>query len=68
MIKTNEYLYGSDVEVPSLDAEVIMRRIELLSDHLSELLEQSYHTRDRTRVAAVLKAISFWQKMVKETL
>ncbi len=68
MIKTNKYLYGSDVEVPSLDAEVIMRRIELLSDHLSELLEHSYHTRDGERVDAVLKAINFWQKMIKETM
>jgi len=64
---SDEYLYGSDVEVPKLDAEVVMRRIELLSDNLSELLDHSYHIRDTKRVDAVLKALKFWQRMAKES-
>ena len=61
-LKSNEYLYGSDVEVPEFPQDVIMRRIELLNDNLRELLEHSYYTRDNDRVAAVLKAIDFWNK------
>jgi len=66
MLKTNKYLYGSEIEVPPLDVEVILRRIELLCEHLDKLLEHSYHVRDQERVEAVLKAIKFWQKMIKE--
>ena len=62
----NEYLYGKDVEIPQLDTNVIMRRIELLSNNLSELLEHSYYTRDTRRVDAVLKAMKYWQDMIVE--
>lgn len=60
---TNTYLYGTDVIVPELPADVCMRRIELLKEHLEELLEHSYHTRDNDRVRDVLKAINFWQDL-----
>jgi len=41
---TNEYLYGKDIDVPEIPEDIIMRRIELLKEHLEELLEHSYHT------------------------
>jgi hypothetical protein len=59
----NEYLYGSDVEVPEIPGDIIVRRLELLQDNLRELLDHSYHTRDGERVNAVLKAIDFWEKI-----
>lgn len=59
----NEYLYGKDVEVPEIDRETVMRRLELLKEHLAELLGHSYYTRDGERVEAVLKAIKFWERM-----
>ena len=62
-MRTNEFLYGKDVEVPEIDRMIIIRRIELLKDNLAELLEVSYSKRDTERVAAVLKAVSFWENM-----
>ena len=62
----NEYLYGEDVEVPLLDAEVIMRRIALLKDHLEELYKPHYTKRDEARIRDVTKAVDYWQKMQKE--
>ena len=56
-----EYLYGADVEVPEIPPEILMRRLEALNDHLSELLDHSFHIRDNERVRAVLKAIKFWE-------
>ena len=55
-----EYLYGEDVELEPIPEDIAMRRIEALKDHLSELLDHSYHTRDGRRINAILKAISFW--------
>ena len=66
MPKTNEYLYGKDVEVPLLDAEVVMRRIELLEDHLEELYKPHYSERDETHIRSVVKAIGYWRDMQKE--
>lgn len=62
-MKNNAYLYGEDVEVPEIPAEVIVRRIELLKEHLEELLEIDYKTRDLERIRHVVKAISFWEKL-----
>jgi len=42
-MKTNEYLYGKDVEVPEIPPEVKMRRIELLNEKLEELLDVPFH-------------------------
>lgn len=58
---TNEYLYGEGVEVPPLDNYAIMRRLELLKEHLGELLSVDYRKRDFDRVRAVNKAITFWE-------
>jgi hypothetical protein len=60
------YLYGEDIEVPEIPADVVMRRIELLKEHLAELLEHSYHTRDGVRCNAIIKAIKFWENLDKE--
>jgi len=62
-ILDDEYLYGSDVEVPEIPRDIIMRRIEILRDNLEKLLNHSYHIRDNDRVRAILKAISFWGKI-----
>ena len=65
-MKTNNYLYGDDVEVSEIPADIVMRRIELLKDNLEILLDNSYHTRDNDRVTAVLKAIKHWENINKE--
>lgn len=62
-MKTNEWLYGQDIDVPEIPAYVITRRIELLKEHLEELLEASYKKREFSRVRDVLKAIDFWEDM-----
>ena len=66
MAKTNEYLYGKDVEVPLLDSEVVMRRIALLEDHLEELYKPHYSKRDEDRIRSVTKAADYWRDMQKE--
>ena len=58
-----EYLYGKDVEVPSIPADIIMRRVELLNDNLEELLDVPFFKRDGLRVNAVIKAKEFWLKI-----
>jgi len=65
-MKTNEYLYGSEVEVQEIPNDIVMRRLELLKEHLEQLLNHSYYTRDEERVRAVLKAISFWEDINKK--
>ena len=59
----HEYLYGKDAEVPSIPADIIMRRVELLNDHLEELLDVPFYKRDGKRVNAVIKAKEFWLKI-----
>ena len=66
MKHSNEYLYGEDVEVPALDAEVVMRRIELLKENREELYELHYTKRDEMRIRAIVKAINYWERMQKE--
>jgi len=61
-LKSNSYLYG-DAEVPEIPADIIMRRVELLEDNLCELLKTPYQTRDSARVAAVMKARTFWTSL-----
>ena len=61
-----EYLYGEDVEVVPVPQEVIMRRVEQLNDHLSELLEVDYRKRDGVRCNAIMRAIAFWEKLDEE--
>ena len=66
MKHSNKYLYGEDVEVPALDAEVVMRRIELLKANREELYELHYTKRDEMRIRAIVKAINYWERMQKE--
>ena len=58
----NEYLYGTD-DVPTIPADVIMRRIELLDEQLSDLYEVKYMDRDEKRIRAVRKALDFWERI-----
>lgn len=62
----NEYLYGEDVEVPDVPQEIIMRRVELLKEHLEVLLDHSVYMRDGQRCNAVIKAIKFWEDINKD--
>lgn len=60
---SNDYLYGENIEVPEIDNYVIARRIELLKEHLEDLIEVYYMDRDTERIRAVLKAIDFWSSI-----
>jgi len=60
---SDSYLYGVEVEVPEIPAEVVMRRVELLTDHLTILMDTHYSNRDETKVRAVHKALEFWSKI-----
>ena len=60
---TDIYLYGEEVEVEPIPAEISMRRIELLQEHLEGLLKVDYRHRDLERVQAVIKAINFWESL-----
>lgn len=63
-MKTNDYLYGKDAQVPDIPAEIIVRRIELLEEHLEELYATTdYMTRDISRIRLVLEAIKFWSEI-----
>ena len=62
---SNQYLYNTD-EVPEFPREVIVRRIELLREHLDELLEAHYIDRDDAKIEAVLKAIKWHQLIGKD--
>jgi len=66
ILAKNSYLYGKDIEVPEFPADIVMRRTELLKDHLAELLEHSFYTRDCERVAAILKAIDWHEDINKQ--
>lgn len=61
-MKDNLYLYNTD-DVPVIPAHVIMRRIELLDEHLGELLEVPYMQRDLKKIRDVERAIKFWEEM-----
>ena len=65
-MRSNEYIYGEGVEVPEVPAEVIMRRLEALDEHLDELMKVHYMDRDPHRIEAVLKAKDFWRRFLKE--
>ena len=62
-VTPQEYLYGEDVEVPEIPAEVIMRRVELLKEKRFELLEVNLLKRDGSRVNSITKAIDFWEAL-----
>jgi len=55
----NMYLYNTQL-IPEIPQDVIDGRLRLLDEHLSILLDVEMMKRDDKRVAAVLKAVSFW--------
>ena len=59
---SKEYLYG-DAEVEPIPEELIVRRVEVLKEHLSELMVVPMMERDTKRYTAVLSAIDFWEKL-----
>lgn len=64
---TNKYLFGTD-DVPQFDPEVVMRRLELLKEQLSELLDHTTYTRtkeEHDKIAHILKAIK-WHEHIGE--
>jgi len=58
-----EYLYGVDVTPTPIPSEIIVRRIELLQEHLAELLDTHPLQRDGARANAVIAAIEWWQRI-----
>lgn len=63
-LSQQNYLYGDfGDDLPEIPAEVSVRRLEALKEHLHVLLEHTYHTRDSDRVSAVLKAIKYWENI-----
>jgi len=56
-VTRTEYLYGVGVEIAKVPEDIIMRRVEDLSDTLGEVLEHSFHTRDKRRVEEILDEI-----------
>jgi len=58
-----EYLYGKDSDIEPIPEEIIMRRIEALEEHLSELLEVDMFQRDGKRCNSVIRAIQFWRRI-----
>ena len=62
-MKTNEYLYGESIDVAPVPEEIIMRRVEILEEHLDELLSVHYTERDGMRCTAVINAIKFWREL-----
>ncbi len=61
LLSKQEYLYGSDAEVEDIPADVVMRRVETLKQHLEELYEVHYMQRDEARIRAVDKAVRHWE-------
>ena len=54
-MKRTDYLYGIGEEPPEFDPYVIVRRIQMLEDNLSELLEVDYKHRDFDRIREIQK-------------
>jgi len=62
-MKTNDYLYGKEIEVPDIPAELVVRRVELLKENLDELMSVDYRIRDTERTTAIFNAIKFWEEL-----
>ncbi len=58
----NLYLYNTQL-IPEIPQDVIDGRLRLLDEHLTILLDVEMMKRDDKRVAAVLKAVSFWSSI-----
>ena len=62
-MKTNAYLYGKDVEVEEIPAEVILSRTVPLEEHFSEMLDMPVKQRTYEQIVQmneIAKAIKFW--------
>lgn len=59
---SNLELYGTE-DVPEVPQDIVCRRLELLEDRLSDLLEVHYTLRDLEAVSMVRKAILHWQQI-----
>jgi len=67
-MQSNEYLYGKDVEIEEIPAEVILSRVTPLKEHLSALTNIPLANRtyeDMVRANAVSKAVKFWNDINK---
>lgn len=62
-VSQQEYLYGKDVKLEPIPKHIIDCRVKALNKHLTSLLDHSFYTRDRARIAAVLKAIKYWENL-----
>ncbi len=63
----NKYLFGTN-DVPEFPADIIARRLELLNETLSILLDNSTYTRSKEeadQIADILKAIR-WHNGISE--
>ena len=58
-----EYLYGIDVDVTPIPNEYITRRLELLEEHLAELLDTHPLQREGARINAIISAKDFWSRL-----
>ncbi len=62
-MQSNQFLYGVDVDVDEIPAEVILSRVTPLRDHLVELNKIPFAERtydDIKQINEVAKAIRFW--------
>jgi hypothetical protein len=64
-VTQQEYLYGADVIVPKIPAEVVEARIRLLECNLEKVLDHSFYVRDSRRCDQILKEIKFWYEINK---
>ncbi len=63
-MQSNKYLYGEDVEIDEIPAEVILSRVTPLREHLHELNSIPFAKRtyeDMKQINEVAKAVKFWQ-------
>ena len=65
-MKTNAYLYGEDIEVEEIPAEVILSRVVPLEEHFDEILEIPLEVRTYEQIVQmgeIAKAIKFWENI-----
>ncbi len=65
-MKTSAYLYGEDVEVEEIPAEVILSRTVPLEEHFSEMLDIPVEQRTYEQIvqmSEIAKAIKFWSEI-----
>jgi len=62
-MKSNEWLYGKGITPEPIPEYVIMRRVESLDDHLTELQATPLPYRNWSRVKEVQDAIEWWSTL-----